>query len=169
MKFRRSEGEWCCTFKPRGQPHGKGSEEAVPMVVNPLEWINCTLVTIAHSGLIIFLHLTRSPSHPPPSSSFFLEQFLHMHFPWTVWSLPPIYDMPLPGHYCTTYAHIRGLLMCTIVSPSPRICLIYHCTVCAHLPASLHVYDHAPCMRLSSISTGPFLLYSADSTSWAIK
>ena len=42
-KFGRTESKWHRSFKPKGQSHGKGSSGMVPMVVNPLGWINCTL------------------------------------------------------------------------------------------------------------------------------
>ena len=33
-KFGKTESEWCHSFKPRGQSHGKGSGGAVPMMVD---------------------------------------------------------------------------------------------------------------------------------------
>ena len=34
-KFGKTKSEWCRSFKPKGQSHGKGSGGTVPMVVDP--------------------------------------------------------------------------------------------------------------------------------------
>ena len=43
MRFGKTKSEWCRSFKPKGQSHGKGSGGVVPMVVDPPGWINHTL------------------------------------------------------------------------------------------------------------------------------
>jgi hypothetical protein len=78
-RFEKTESKWCCSFKPKGQSHGKGSGGAVPMVVDPPGWINCTLMeeektTMMKEGRCFRCgnkgHMSKAcPTCPSPSSS----------------------------------------------------------------------------------------------------
>jgi Zinc knuckle len=71
--------EWHHSFKPKGQSHGKGSGGVVPMVVNPLGWINHTLTeeektTMMKEGRCFRCgnkgHMSKAcPTQPTPSST----------------------------------------------------------------------------------------------------
>ena len=78
-KFGRTKSKWHHSFKPKEQSHGKGSRGAVPMVVDPLGWINCTLTeeektTMMKEGRCFRCsnkgHMSKAcPTHPSPSST----------------------------------------------------------------------------------------------------
>ena len=78
-KFGKTESEWRRSFKPKGQPHGKGSGGAVPMVIDPPGWINCTLTeeektTMMKEGRCFRCgnkgHMSKAcPTCPSPSST----------------------------------------------------------------------------------------------------
>ena len=80
MKFGRTESKWCRSFKPKGQSHGRGSGGAVPIVVDPLGWINCTLTeeektTMMKEGRCFRCsnkgHMSKAcPTRPTSSSTF---------------------------------------------------------------------------------------------------
>jgi hypothetical protein len=78
-KFGKTESEWRRSFKPKGQSHGKGSRGAVPMMVDPLGWINRTLTeeektTMLKEGRCFRCgnkgHMSKvCPTRPSPSST----------------------------------------------------------------------------------------------------
>ena len=100
-----------------------------PWRITPHAWVwrvnisDSPSVTTICTGLIIFLLLYSLP----------LPAFTFGHFPYMSFMdcspCSPIYDTPLPCHYCTTYVHIRRPLMCTVASPLLHTCLMYYCTI----------------------------------------
>ena len=89
MKFGKTESEWCRSFKPKGQPHGKGSGGAVPMVVDPPGWINRTLTeeektTMLKEGRCFRCsnkgHMSKAcPTRPSSSSTSSTSKSKHQH------------------------------------------------------------------------------------------
>ena len=100
------------------------------------------------------LGLSFSFTYSPPPPPFLLLR--------TVRLVSPIYSMPFPHLYHTTYACISNCLMCTLCAPSvpplyPHLLTAALCITAPSVHASrppLPVYYHAPYTCSLSISTG---------------
>jgi hypothetical protein len=123
MKFGKTESEWLRTFRPKGQPHGKGSGGAVPMVVDPLGWINRTLTeeektTMLKEGRCFRCgnkgHMSKAcPTRPSPSSTPSTSKNKPQHVlrfsPRIVTRFPYIYIcdiLPVTFSKCQSWWHV---------------------------------------------------------------